>query len=127
SDSGTTLFKGTVLTSAGALPNARLLVSNGRISYVGRQCGFKADESDATVIECVGSVISPGFINTHEHIEYATVTPLKDIGERADHRHDWRRGLRGHTIRPAPVNGSAVEATAWGELRHLFSGTTSIV
>ncbi|KAG7113135.1 5-methylthioadenosine/S-adenosylhomocysteine deaminase like protein [Verticillium longisporum] len=109
SDSGTTLFKGTVLTSAGALPNARLLVSNGRISYVGRQCGFKADESDATVIECVGSVISPGFINTHEHIEYATVTPLKDIGERADHRHDWRR------------------ATAWGELRHLFSGTTSIV
>ena len=79
-------------------------------------------------MECTGSsVISPGFINAHEHIEYSTVMPLADIGERCGHRHDWRRGLRGHTKREVKVNGSAVAATAWGELRHLFSGTTSIV
>lgn len=123
------ILKGTILGAEGVLPNGRLLVSGGKISYVGSQCNFAAEDEirDATVIECVGSVISPGFINTHEHIAYSTVTPLEDIGERVNHRHDWRRGLRGNTLRPAPVNGSATDAIAWGELRHVFSGTTSIV
>lgn len=121
------LLKGTVLTSDGAVTNGRVLVQAGKIAYAGAQCGLRSEPQDITVVECTGSVISPGFINTHEHIEYSTVTPLEDIGERVDHRHDWRRGLRGNTMRPAPVNGSAVEATAWGELRHIFSGTTSIV
>lgn len=121
------LLKGTVLTSDGALDNGRVLVSDGKIAYVGSRCGIIPEPEDITVIECTGSVISPGFINTHEHIEYSTVTPLEDIGERVNHRHDWRRGLRGNTMRPAPVNGSATDATAWGELRHIFSGTTSIV
>ncbi|KAH6662388.1 metal dependent amidohydrolase [Plectosphaerella plurivora] len=125
--SGDVLLKGTVLTSEGAVANGRLLVQAGKIAYAGSQCGFGPEPEDITVVECTGSVISPGFINTHEHIEYSTVTPLVDIGERVDHRHDWRRGLRGNTMRPAPVNGSAVAATAWGELRHMFSGTTSIV
>ncbi|KAI3326428.1 hypothetical protein HD806DRAFT_487227 [Xylariaceae sp. AK1471] len=30
-------------------------------------------------------------------------------------------------MRTVPVNGSETDATAWGELRHIFSGTTSIV
>ncbi|KAH9906619.1 metal dependent amidohydrolase [Xylariomycetidae sp. FL2044] len=125
--SGDLLLRGTVLTPAGALKNGNVLVRSAEIAYVGSGCGLGTQAEGASVVECPGSVISPGFINTHEHIDYSTVNPLEDIGERCDHRHDWRVGARNHTLREAPVNGSEADATKWGELRHLFSGTTSIV
>ncbi|KAI1270068.1 metal dependent amidohydrolase [Xylariaceae sp. FL1019] len=123
------LLFGTVLTSHGALDDASVLIQSGKIAYVGDICGLAANRGDlASVVNCTGSaVISPGFINTHEHIEYSTVHPLPDIGERVNHRHDWRVGARHHTVRRAPVNGSEADAIKWGELRHVFSGTTSIV
>ncbi|KAH8156239.1 hypothetical protein CIB48_g12008 [Xylaria polymorpha] len=122
------LLLGTVLTTEGALQNATVFIQSGRIAHVGDICGLGTRGGDATVLDCrPGSVISPGFVNTHEHIDYSTVAPFPDIGERASHRHDWRLGTRNFTMRAALVNGSAVAATAWGELRHVFSGTTSIV
>ena len=122
------LLKGTVLTSSGALCGSHVLVHSGRIAYVGSGWGLKSilKHKNATVIDCTGSVISPGFINTHEHIAYSTITPLPDIGERTNQRHDWRVGARNFTLRSAPVNGTEGDATKWGELRHIFSGTTSI-
>ncbi|KAI0206848.1 metal dependent amidohydrolase [Astrocystis sublimbata] len=125
--SGDLLLLGTVLTRDGALPKATVFIQSGSISHVGDICGLGTRGGDASVLDCAGSVISPGFINTHDHIEFATVAPFPDIGERVHHRHDWRVGARNYTMREAVVNGSAVDATAWGELRHLFSGTTSIV
>ncbi|KAL8303055.1 hypothetical protein RB597_005308 [Gaeumannomyces tritici] len=127
--SGDIVFTGTLLTSRGPLSNGTLLVRSDRIVHAGPRSPLSPDAiRNATYVECTEpSVISPGFINAHEHIEYSTINPLADIGERCGHRHDWRRGLRGHTKREAPINGSAVAATTWGELRHLFSGTTSIV
>ncbi|KAI1497100.1 metal dependent amidohydrolase [Biscogniauxia marginata] len=127
--SGDLIIRGTVLTSEAALSNTTVHVHtpSGKIAYVGNGCDSGLRAVDASVIECGDSIISPGFINTHEHIEYSTVNPLPDIGERVDHRHDWRVGARGRTLRPAPVNGSEIDATAWGELRHIFSGTTSVV
>ncbi|KAI1327328.1 metal dependent amidohydrolase [Xylariaceae sp. FL0255] len=123
------LLLGTVLTTDGALHDSSVLIQGGRIAYVGDPCELAAERGDlASVVNCTGSaVISPGFINTHEHIEFSTVNPFEDIGELANHRHDWRVGARHHTMRPAAVNGSEADAIAWGELRHIFSGTTSIV
>ena len=111
----------------------RILLRNGTTTELNANCKTANPELDSarslvTVLECTGSsVISPGFINTHEHIAFSTLNPFKDTGERYDHRHDWRLGLRNHTELPAPVNGSVSDATAWGELRHLLSGTTSLV
>lgn len=104
-------------------------MQSGKIAYVGDPCGLGASRGsdDASVVDCTGSVISPGFINTHEHIDFATVRPLPDIGERVYHRHDWRVGARNYTLREVAVNGSDVAARAWGELRHVFSGTTALV
>ncbi|KAI0414400.1 metal dependent amidohydrolase [Xylaria grammica] len=118
---------GTVLTNEGALQDSTVFVQSGRIAHVGDICGLGMRGGDASVLNCTGSVISPGFINTHEHIEFSTVSPFPDIGERVRHRHDWRLGARNYTMRDVSVNGSSVDATAWGELRHLFSGTTSII
>ncbi|KAI1193091.1 metal dependent amidohydrolase [Nemania serpens] len=125
------LILGTVLTSEGALTDSAVLVQSGEIAYVGDICGLGAGRGDASsVLDCAGSVISPGFVNTHEHIDFATVRPLPDVvGGRVyyRHRHDWRVGARNHTAREVAVNGSDVAARAWGELRHLFSGTTALM
>ncbi|KAI1303446.1 metal dependent amidohydrolase [Xylaria venustula] len=125
------LLLGTVLTDGGAQSDSAVLVQAGKITYVGDICrlGTRGSEAAAaaSVVNCTGSVISPGFINTHEHLDFSTVSPFPDIGESVSHRHDWRLGMRNHTMREVPVNGSVVDATTWGELRHLFSGTTSII
>ncbi|KAF2703653.1 metal dependent amidohydrolase [Pleomassaria siparia CBS 279.74] len=131
------LLRGTVLLSRGATPHTYILVSHAdsTISYVGPSNPMRwfpgfISHVIATEVECDDdddTVISPGFVNTHEHVEFSTVEPLKWTGELNEHRHDWRRGLRNHTLRAVGVNGSVADAVTWGELRHLFSGTTSIV
>ncbi|KAI0101755.1 metal dependent amidohydrolase [Nemania sp. FL0031] len=129
------LLLGTVLTTEGASPNSAIFIQDGEIAYVGDLCGpSPRGITYASVVDCNGgkgkgaaAVISPGFINTHEHIAFSTFRPFPDTGERVSHRHDWRVGARGHTLRAVAVNGSIISARAWGELRHLFSGTTSIV
>ncbi|KAI2624114.1 metal dependent amidohydrolase [Xylaria nigripes] len=118
---------GTILTAEGAFSDSAVFVQSGQITHVGDICGLGTRGADASVLNCTGSAISPGFINTHEHIDYSTVRPFPDLGERVDHRHDWRTGNRGHAMRSVEVNGSDIDATAWGELRHVFSGTTSII
>ncbi|KAI0134181.1 hypothetical protein BJ170DRAFT_188955 [Xylariales sp. AK1849] len=56
------LLKGTVLTSAGPLEDGHLLVESGRITYVGTGVGLSTQARKATIVDCTGSVISPGFI-----------------------------------------------------------------
>ncbi|KAI3326423.1 hypothetical protein HD806DRAFT_487216 [Xylariaceae sp. AK1471] len=81
------LLVGTVLTSEGAFQDSTVFVQSGKITHVGDICGLGTRGGDASVLNCTGSVISPGFINTHEHIEYSTVNPFPDLGERVKHRH----------------------------------------
>ncbi|KAI0505954.1 metal dependent amidohydrolase [Xylaria bambusicola] len=124
------LIGGTLLTPDGVVQrDSALFIQAGKIAYVGDTCGFGTGRGgdDASVVHCAGSVVSPGFINTHEHIDFSTVGPFPDLGERVGHRHDWRLGTRNFTMREVAVNGSEVDAVAWGELRHVFSGTTSII
>ncbi|KAK7215379.1 hypothetical protein V2G26_003382 [Clonostachys chloroleuca] len=120
------LFVGTVLTSEGPLDPGYILVQSGRIVRMGNDAACRAI-GEASVVECKGSVISPGFINTHEHIDCSTINPFPTTGTLYDHRHEWRVGLNDRPMLPAPVNGSETDAVKWGELRHIFSGTTSIV
>lgn len=120
------LFVGTVLTSEGPLTPGYLLVQSGKIARMGNDTACRTI-GEASVVECKGSVISPGFINTHEHIDCSTINPFPTTGTLYDHRHEWRVGLNDRPMLPAPVNGSETDAIKWGELRHIFSGTTSIV
>ncbi|KAI1178609.1 metal dependent amidohydrolase [Nemania sp. FL0916] len=127
------LLTGTILTNDGAQRNSVIFIQAGKLTHVGDACGLGTRGLTASVIACgPRSVISPGFINTHEHIDYATVRPFAGIGLNSDswslHRHDWRLGARNALLhRPVAINGSASDAAAWGELRHVFSATTAIV
>ena len=116
------LLKGIVLTPDTLYVGGRVAIdAAGVIQCVGCNC---ADDA-ATTVTCPAGVISPGLINAHDHITFAQNSPVRDTGERYEHRHDWRSGLRGHTEVPVP-GGATDDNIRWGELRFLFGGGTSV-
>lgn len=119
-------LRGEVLTPEGRLVGGEVLVNAaGAITCVGCDCSGAAGASLATVVSCPTGVISPGLINAHDHITFTQNAPVAGGAERYDHRHDWRTGANDHTR--LSVSGSATTAQIQlGELRQLFTGTTSI-
>jgi hypothetical protein len=123
--SSTLLLTGTVLVPGEIFRGGQLLVDGtGVIQCVG--CDCSADASGATTVSCPNGVISPGLVNTHDHITYTNDAPEVDSGERYEQRHDWRKGQRGHTQISA-LGGASADQMHFGELRFLMSGTTSTV
>jgi large repetitive protein len=121
----TKLFKGTVLTPGRVYRGGQVAVDgNGIIMCVGCDCAAQA--ASATVITCPKGVISPGLINTHDHITFTQNDPYTATTERYEHRHDWRKGLRQHTRIPSAGSASGSQVS-WGELRFVMGGATSIV
>jgi hypothetical protein len=82
--------------------------------------------STATTVTCPDGAISPGLINSHDHITFSHNDPFNDTGERYEHRHDWRLGLNGHNEIDAP-GGATADQVRYAELRGLIAGTTSTV
>src|SRR5262249_52429131 len=79
-----------------------------------------------TTLTCGDAVISPGLINTHDHITFTQNAPYTDDGTRYEDRQQWRKGLDGKP--KIPSSGGATPAqVSWGELRFLMGGATSIV
>jgi cytosine/adenosine deaminase-related metal-dependent hydrolase len=120
------VIEATVLTPSGVEPHGSVRVgADGRIVCVGIACGLHA--GDVSIIRCPADVLSPGLINTHDHIDFAGVAPRPDTGERFAHRHEWRLGLDGHHRLENFTNDRDTRVIAWGELRFLAGGTTSTV
>lgn len=122
--SGALLIRGDILAPATVYEGGGVLIDGGgRIACVGCNCAEAA--GDATVVTCPGAVVSPGLINGHDHITYTDNHP-SDVGdERFDHRHDWRRGLRGHTRLDVQRDANDYRVS-WGEMRQVMIGTTSV-
>ena len=117
-----TVIKGTILTGQASFEGGLVrLGADGAITCVGCEC----DTSGATLIDCGQAVVSPGLINAHDHLTFTQNAPGSWGEERFDHRHDWRRGLRGHNDIPVPGNATT-EQRIWGELRQVLVGTTSM-
>jgi large repetitive protein len=123
--STSTLITGTILTPGQIFRGGQVLVdATGKIACVG--CDCSAMGAGATELDCPTGVVSPGLINTHDHITYTQNAPAADSGERYEQRHDWREGLRGHTKITVPGGATAAQVE-WGELRFLMGGATSTV
>ena len=99
------------------------LDADGTISCAACDCG---NDDGALVIDCPGLVISPGFVNLHDHLGYAGTAPIQHPGELYEHRNDWRLGERGHAALSF-AGGAATGQILAQELRMLMSGATSIV
>lgn len=107
-----------------ARPGEVRLDRQGMIACVGRACG--RGHPRAARLDCPSAVLSPGFINLHEHLPFAHIAPTPDDGVRYGHRHDWRLGLRGLPKKEGEVASHEPDVLAWGELRHVLTGTTAI-
>jgi cysteine-rich repeat protein len=122
---GSKLFKGVVLTPGRVFRGGQVAVNaGGTIMCVGCDCASQVPS--ATVITCPHGVISPGLINDHDHITFTQNDPYTPTDERYEQRHDWRKGIRGHTKIPS-AGTATTEQMNWGELRFLMGGATSIV
>ncbi len=125
--STTTLFKGNVLTSTTLYKGGQVAVDpTGKIACVGCNCATTGE----TTIVCPGASISPGLINTHDHITFTHNDPYLPTGEHAaeryENRHQWRLGRDGHYEIPYKSSASD-DQIRWGELRFVMGGATSIV
>ncbi|MBB2205709.1 amidohydrolase family protein [Gluconacetobacter takamatsuzukensis] len=122
---GETVIRATILTPDRVLaPGEVRIDAAGRIDCVGARC---AARPDATRILCHDAVLSPGFINTHDHIDFDNIGPRPDTGERYAHRHEWRKGLDGHRQLQDFKPDRDPLSVSWTELRFLVGGTTSTV
>jgi hypothetical protein len=120
------LISGDVLAPDRVLHRGQILIdSAGLIRCVSCDCSDRIAGNDPHRLRC-GGVISPGLINTHDHIGYSHNAPLGELLERYEHRHDWRLGLRGH--RALEFSGGATPADIIAhELRFVLGGATAAV
>ena len=118
------LVRGDLLAPEGILHNGQVLIDpSGLIACAGCDCSTTAGFTGATELRCAHGLITPGLINAHDHITYTGNAPKPHGTERYDHRHDWRKGLEGHTKIPV---AATYGAEAWGELRNILGGATSM-
>ncbi len=128
------LLRGTVLVPGTVYRGGEVAVDkSGIILCVGCDCA--ASVPTATTITCPAGVISPGLINTHDHLTFTQNNPVVDTKERYEHRHQWREKADAidsdhnkivvESIEDVTVSRLREEKRAWGELRFLLTGTTS--
>ncbi|WP_342381829.1 lamin tail domain-containing protein [Myxococcus stipitatus] len=122
------LFTGIILAPDKVYQGGQMLVDGaGTIQCVGCDCAKSPGASSATRVTCPQAVVSPGLINSHDHITFQTppYVAASNADERYEHRHDWRKGNNSHTRvnQGKPVGADGIR---WGELRQLMSGTTSV-
>lgn len=123
---GDVLIRAVVLTADRAITPGEVLVDGeGMIACVGATCS--AGAPDATRIDCPDAILSPGFVNPHEHLAFGNIPPVPDEGIRYTHRHDWRKGLNGYAPAETFAPATDPDLIAWMELRHLLAGETAII
>ena len=128
------LITGRMLLPDAPLDGEVLIDGTGVIQCVAASCAatppfandakYQPIYAAATQVTCKNAVISPGLINPHDHITFANTPPLPHGTERFEHRHDWRKGIRGHKKISTWGTGGA-NAIHLAELRFVMSGTTA--
>ncbi|MCY3812179.1 MAG: amidohydrolase family protein [Gammaproteobacteria bacterium] len=107
---------------------------NGSIGATGAFEAIRAAYPDAGVLDCRGNaVLSPGFVNAHEHPAYSYAFPDANLNPGYAHRDEWRLGLAGKPRLPSPMpvyytpgEDAAAALLIAMELRHLLGGATTI-
>ena len=116
-------LKGTLLLSSKVIKGGTITIdSNGIMTCIGCNCSV---DDEMPIADCGSAVISPGMINTHDHMGWTHRSPAQWGNERYEHRHDWRKGKRGHS-KISVSGGANADNKTWGELRQLMSGTTTL-
>lgn len=124
---GNLLIDATLMTEHRVFEDGQLLIDgDGIIQCVGCDCSGAPGFATASRLTCADGVLAPGQINLHDHMAWNDSAPVDHGTERFDHRHDWRRGIRGHSSVSVGSSDSSSDSLVWAELRHLIAGTTSM-
>lgn len=117
----------TLLVPGGPMDGEILIDSTGTITCLAASCATAAGYSAATQITCTSAVVSPGFVNAHDHTSYDFTPPYNHTTTRYQHRNEWRTGADG--MMPLPDSPSTTDPNILAsiELRFLMSGVTSVV
>ena len=107
---------------------------NGQIGAVAEFDALRAAYPRAAVLDCRGrAVLSPGFVNAHEHPAFSHAFPDANLNPGYAHRDEWRLGIGGKVQLLSPeayyYDPGDTESTAIllaMELRHLLGGATAI-
>ncbi len=123
--SETKLIKGNILTPETVFRGGQVAVDPaGQITCVGCNC----ETGGETQIVCPDASVSPGLINTHDHITFTQNNPYtQNPAVRYDHRHQWRKGDGPDYPKISAAGGASGVRISWGELRFVMGGATSIV
>jgi hypothetical protein len=120
------ILRGTVLTPAGALKQGYVGIIGGRIASVAAK---RLDLPDASVV-AVDGIVLPGFVDLHNHVAW-NVLPRWHPPRLYANRYEWQvdPDFRRAVGQPFDdlVDAHFCEMNAWGELRALVGGTTSIM
>lgn len=125
-----TRFRGTVLAPNKTLRRGEVMIdAAGSIACVDCDCGGAPGAADASIVDCPEGVISPGLINTHDHISFANNPPYVALDPtiRYDHRHEWRKGAGPNKPQIKTAGTAPGIIVQFAELRFVMSGATSAV
>lgn len=115
--------------------NAAVLIQkDGNIGLLGNYEDVIKAYPKASVLDCRGStVLSPGWINAHEHTALSHAFPSPELNPNYAHRDEWLLGVNGKFKLPipdshqyAPDDSKSNALLLWVELRHLLAGATTI-
>jgi len=120
------VLRGTIIMPAGVMRHGYVAIAEGRIVSVSEK---QPDLPNAISVNTHG-IILPGFVDIHNHVPF-NVLPRWSPGRLFTNRNQWRRDPEyARTVRD-PINklrpSHFCDMNAWGELRALVGGTTSIM
>ena len=123
---GALRLRGTLITPKKTYLGGELVIApDGTVDCAECDCSDSPFAGVWGELDCPEGVVTPGLVDAIDHLAYSHAAPLPDTGERYDHRHDWRRGLRGHSQLPLPSAGGTA-ARQLAEARLLLAGVTSV-
>ena len=133
--SDTLIVGSTLLRPNSAMQNGGLVVlPSGKIGDIAAFTELVVAYPEASRLDCRGTtVLSPGWINVHEHEAFSYVFPDPSLSPIYRHREEWIFGRNDMPALPIPADQSydSEDATSlavltWVELRHLVAGTTTL-
>jgi len=69
---GRRLKRGAEMSDIGVIPNAAVIIENDTVKWCGRMEDLSmATIKEATVLDCLGRLVMPGFVDSHTHLVFA--------------------------------------------------------
>jgi 5-methylthioadenosine/S-adenosylhomocysteine deaminase len=120
------ILRGAIVTPNGVIKRGYLGISNGRITAV----SDKQPDMPGAVVINVDGIVLPGFVDVHNHVPW-NVLPRWHPAQTYANRYQWRVDPAYQQAAGQPFDHVSAshfcEMNAWGELRGLVGGTTSIM